>query len=164
MIQIHTHIYYSFFKYSFPRQFIIEYWIQFPVLYSCCLVAKSCLILCHPMDCVASSAPLSTGFSWQGYWSGLPCLLFLDCHLFRSQSVAYFGPGTPICIVGVLRAQHLTDHSNNSSCCSYSWSGQSPTHERHLGWESVQGWIGEYISSGFLYLQARWVQVVRAWS
>ena len=35
----------------------------------CCLVAKSCLTLCHPMDC---SPPGSMEFSKQEYWSGLP--------------------------------------------------------------------------------------------
>ena len=35
--------------------------------------AQSCLALCHPMDCIASQAPLSTGFSRPEYWSGLPC-------------------------------------------------------------------------------------------
>ena len=40
-----------------------------------CMCAKSlqlCLTLCDPMD-VAWQAPLSTGFSRQEYWSGLPC-------------------------------------------------------------------------------------------
>ena len=39
-----------------------------------CMHAKSlqsCLILCDPME--AHQAPLSTGFSRQEYWSGLPC-------------------------------------------------------------------------------------------
>ena len=29
--------------------------------------------LSKPMDCVACQAPLPMGFSWQEYWSGLPC-------------------------------------------------------------------------------------------
>ena len=33
---------------------------------------QSCLTLCDPMDCVAYQAPLSTGFSRQEHWSGLP--------------------------------------------------------------------------------------------
>ena len=40
-----------------------------------CMHAKLlqlCLILCHHMDC-SLQAPLSTGFSRQEYWSGLPC-------------------------------------------------------------------------------------------
>ena len=37
----------------------------------CCLVAKSCLILCHPIDCT-HQAPLSMGFPRQEHWSGLP--------------------------------------------------------------------------------------------
>ena len=39
-----------------------------------CLVAKSCLTLCDPMDC-SRQVPLSMGFSRQEYWSGLPFLL-----------------------------------------------------------------------------------------
>ena len=38
---------------------------------SCHLVAKSCPILATPWT-VACQAPLSMGFSWQDYWSGLP--------------------------------------------------------------------------------------------
>ena len=38
----------------------------------CVLVAKQCLTLCDPMDCVAHQAPLSIGFPRQEYWSGLP--------------------------------------------------------------------------------------------
>ena len=38
----------------------------------CVLVAKPCLTLCDPMDCVAHQAPLSIGFPRQEYWSGLP--------------------------------------------------------------------------------------------
>ena len=41
-------------------------------LLHCDLVAKSCLILCDPMNCTARQAPLSMGFSRQEYWSGLP--------------------------------------------------------------------------------------------
>ena len=37
-----------------------------------CLVAQSCPTLSAPWT-VASEAPLSTGFSRQEYWSGLPC-------------------------------------------------------------------------------------------
>ena len=36
-----------------------------------CLVSKSCLTLCNPVDW-AQQAPLSVGFSRQEYWSGLP--------------------------------------------------------------------------------------------
>ena len=36
-----------------------------------CLVVQSCPSLCNPWT-VAHQAPLSMGFSWQGYWSGLP--------------------------------------------------------------------------------------------
>ena len=32
----------------------------------------SCVRLCATPWTVARQAPLSTGFSWQGYWSGLP--------------------------------------------------------------------------------------------
>ena len=37
----------------------------------CCLVAQSCLNLCHRMNC-SPQAPLSMEFSKQEYWSGLP--------------------------------------------------------------------------------------------
>ena len=39
---------------------------------SVCLVAQLCPTSCHPMDCIAHQAPLSTEFSKQEYWSGLP--------------------------------------------------------------------------------------------
>ena len=38
----------------------------------CVCVTQPCPILCDPMGCVAHQAPLSTGFSKQEYWSGLP--------------------------------------------------------------------------------------------
>ena len=34
---------------------------------------QSCLTLCGPHGLLACRAPLSMGFSRQGYWSGLPC-------------------------------------------------------------------------------------------
>ena len=37
-----------------------------------CLLAKSCLTLRDPMDCVPRQAPLSMGLSRQGHWGGLP--------------------------------------------------------------------------------------------
>ena len=36
----------------------------------CCLVAKSCLTPCDPVDC-SPQAPLSMRFPRQDYWSGL---------------------------------------------------------------------------------------------
>ena len=36
------------------------------------LVAQSCPTLCDPVDC-SPQGPLSTKFSRQDYWSGLPC-------------------------------------------------------------------------------------------
>ena len=39
-------------------------------LFVSCLVAQSCLTLCHPMDL---KWPLSKGFSRQKYWRVLPC-------------------------------------------------------------------------------------------
>ena len=41
-------------------------------IYMLCLVTQSGLTLWDPMDC-SPLAPLSTGFSRQEYWSGLPC-------------------------------------------------------------------------------------------
>ena len=37
---------------------------------ACVIVAQACLTLCDPVVC---QAPLSTGFTRQEYWSGLPC-------------------------------------------------------------------------------------------
>ena len=36
------------------------------------VVAKLCPTLLRPQGLIACQAPLSTGFSWQAYWSGLP--------------------------------------------------------------------------------------------
>ena len=41
-------------------------------------VAQSCLTLCDPPWTVAYQAPLSMGFSRQGYWSGLPLLPLVE--------------------------------------------------------------------------------------
>ena len=38
----------------------------------CAQLLQLCLTLCNSMDCIANRAPLSTGCSWQEYWSGLP--------------------------------------------------------------------------------------------
>ena len=38
----------------------------------CAKSLQSCPALCDPWM-VANQAPLSTGFSWQEHWSGLPC-------------------------------------------------------------------------------------------
>ena len=38
----------------------------------CASVTRSCLTLCDPMDCITPQTPLSTGFSRQENWSGLP--------------------------------------------------------------------------------------------
>jgi len=42
------------------------------IIYCCCLVAKSCLTLCNPVDCVACQVPLSMGFPRQEHSSRLP--------------------------------------------------------------------------------------------
>ena len=44
------------------------------------LVAQSSPTLCDPMDC-SHQAPLSMGFSQQGYWSGLPFPSPGDLHM-----------------------------------------------------------------------------------
>ena len=41
----------------------------------CCLVAKSCLTLCNPVDYMACQVLLSMEFSRQEYWSGSHLLL-----------------------------------------------------------------------------------------
>ena len=38
----------------------------------CCFVAKLCLTLCNPMNCIAHQTPLSMGFFRQEYWITLP--------------------------------------------------------------------------------------------
>ena len=43
-----------------------------PILFLGGLVAKLCLTLYDPMNCVDHQAPLSMGFSRQEYWRGLP--------------------------------------------------------------------------------------------
>ena len=40
-------------------------------LSACVLVAQLCLTLCNPWT-IACQGPLSMGFPWQEYWSGLP--------------------------------------------------------------------------------------------
>ena len=50
---------------------LIGYFYIIPFLgHCCCLVDKSCLTLCNPMD--SRRAPLSKRFTRQEYWSGLP--------------------------------------------------------------------------------------------
>ena len=60
----------SFSRLSFKIQIFVSFKILCAVLW---FVAQSCLTLCDPMD-YSPQAPLSTGFSSQEYWSGLPCL------------------------------------------------------------------------------------------
>ena len=73
------------YKYWFPLRKAVfsitrkthAYWAIFQcVWYQCTLfwfsVAKLCLTLCDPMDCVAHQAFLSMRFPRQEYWSGLP--------------------------------------------------------------------------------------------
>ena len=42
-------------------------------MHACLLSCFSCLKLFVVPRTVVSQAPLSMGFSWQEYWSGLPC-------------------------------------------------------------------------------------------
>ena len=39
--------------------------------YYCCWITKSCQLLATPWT-IARETPVSMGFSWQEYWSGLP--------------------------------------------------------------------------------------------
>ena len=57
----------------------------------CCLVAKSCLILCDPWT-VAHQAPLSMGCSRQEYWSGL---LFLSPGYLPNPGIEPTTPASP---------------------------------------------------------------------
>ena len=62
-----------------------------------CMRAKllqSCPTLGNPMDC-SHRAPLSMGFSREGYWSGVPCSLLGDLPNQRSNSHLLFS-----CIAG----------------------------------------------------------------
>ena len=54
-------------RYWWVRNF--SHWLICPLC--CCLVAKSCLTLCDPLDC-SLQVPLSMEFSRQEYWSELP--------------------------------------------------------------------------------------------
>ena len=79
------------FSYSFALWFIARYWIYFPVLYSACLVAQSCLTLCDPMDCSPPGSSVhgdspgkNTGVGCHALLQGIfltqgsnPCLLCL---------------------------------------------------------------------------------------
>ena len=48
-------------------------WVPFPSpMHACMLSHSSCVRLCATSWTAAHQAPLSTGFSRQGYWSGLP--------------------------------------------------------------------------------------------
>ena len=51
-------------KFVYPRKYSV---------YVCMLSCFSCVRLCATPWTVAHQAPLSMGFSWQEYWSGLPC-------------------------------------------------------------------------------------------
>ena len=50
---------------------VAQSWTPLKWLSSSSSSPKSCLTLCHPMDC-RHQAPLSMGWSRQEYWSGLP--------------------------------------------------------------------------------------------
>ena len=56
-----------------------------------CLVARLCLALCDPMDCIPARLLCPWGSSRQEYWSGLPCLLQ---GIFPTQGS---NPGLPHC-------------------------------------------------------------------
>ena len=50
--------------------------VPLSIMHMMCLVAQSCLTLSNPVThllTVTRQVPLSTGFSRQEYWSGLPC-------------------------------------------------------------------------------------------
>ena len=49
----------------FPAQFLMSW---------CVLSCFSCVLPCVTLWTIARQAPLSTGFSRQEYWNGLPCL------------------------------------------------------------------------------------------
>ena len=45
---------------------------DFSRLHSIYVLIHSVVSVCDPIDCLAPQGPLSMGFSWQEYWSGLP--------------------------------------------------------------------------------------------
>ena len=69
------------------------------------LVTKSCLILCDSTT-VACQSPLSVGFPWKEYWSGLPFLSPEDLHNLGIE------PMSPAWQVDSLPLSHLESPSN----------------------------------------------------
>ena len=65
------HIYIFFFFRYFSHVYYYRIIIEFPVLYSCCLVAKSCPTLLQTPWTVALQTLLSLGFPRQEYWRGM---------------------------------------------------------------------------------------------
>ena len=95
----------------------------------CCLVAKSCLTLCDPMDC-SPPGPLSMDFSRQEYWSGLPFLSAGDLPDpgVKPVSPALAGrffttepPGKPLALSkssdNCTIAGSVCNHYSSASCC-----------------------------------------------
>ena len=69
------------------------------------LVTKSCLILCNSTT-VACQSPLSVGFPWKEYWSGLP---FLSPEDLPNLGIE---PMSPVWQVDSLPPSHLESPSN----------------------------------------------------
>ena len=77
--QLYIYIYIYSFSNSFPISVITEYWAEISVLYNrsllvvcVCAQSLSCVWLFAIPWTIAHQAPLSTEFSRQEYWSGLP--------------------------------------------------------------------------------------------
>ena len=58
-------------SYEASLRFVLNYFSSLCAVL--CLVAQSCLTLCDPMHCSPPGSSVDGGFSWQEYWSGLPC-------------------------------------------------------------------------------------------
>ena len=56
-------------SYFLQLYFYFRFIVQMCAVCCCCSVAKLCLTICNPMNCMQ---PLSMGFPRHRYWSGLP--------------------------------------------------------------------------------------------
>ena len=98
---------------------LIGYFYIIPFLEHCCLVDKSGLIPCNPMD--SHQAPLSMRFPRQEYWSGCYFLLQrlfltqgLNLHFPQADSFTIEPPGKPL--YDIPKQQNCMDEEQMSDC------------------------------------------------
>ena len=117
------------------------------------LVAQSCLTLCNPMDCIAHWAPLSMEFSWQEYWSGLPCPSPEDLPnpgieprspTLQADSLPAEPPGKPK-NTGVGSLSLLQIQESNQSLLHCRW---IPYYQSHQGSPRILEWVAYPFSKG----------------